>query len=515
MTELLTGATIADGTGAPLRRADVLLDDDRITAVLDPGTAPEHLPRRDLTGLVLAPGFIDAHSHADNAPLLTEHDTTKILQGVTTEVVGNCGFSLAPHDETHAAAVTGFLQRLFPTTTTPRPTFAELFAATDAAGYTTNHCPLIGHGTLRAATTGMTDAAADEQALRTMRDGLEEGMSAGAFGLSSGLGYPPARYATTEELIALARVLGGDGLYVTHMRNEGDELFSAIDEALRIGEVAGRTHISHLKAARPHNWGKLRPALHRLHRARNDGHDVRNDVYPYTASSTTLTALLPPDYLNGDDDYTLARLKDRSAYLELSTTIERRTSFDRILIASTPDHRYEGQTLTDIAAQRGIEPVQALIEVLVNERLRVSMTHFSMHEDDLERALRNEHTMIGSDGLPPGLGGKPHPRMTGTFPRVLARYVRDNEVLSLPEAIRKMTSLPAESFRIPDRGLIAEGKIADLVAFDPDEVTDVGDYQDPMRPPRGIPWVCQAGKTVVDNGSYLDIRNGTRLTPRG
>ncbi|MFC7340289.1 N-acyl-D-amino-acid deacylase family protein [Saccharopolyspora griseoalba] len=514
MTELLTGATIADGTGAALRRADVLLDDDRITDVVEPGTAPEHLPRRDLTGLVLAPGFIDAHSHADNAPLLPEHDTTKILQGVTTEVVGNCGFSLAPTGHDHAEAVTGFLGRLFPPTDMTWRGFAELYAATDAAGYVTNQCPLVGHGTLRAAATGMTDAAPDDEAARTMRAALEEGMSAGAFGLSSGLGYPPARHATTDELIDLAGVLGGSGLYVTHMRNEGDQLFNAIDEALRIGRAAGRTHISHLKAALPHNWGKLHPALHRLRRTRRAGHQVCNDVYPYTASSTTLTAMLPADYLAGDDEHTLNRLKSRSARWELATAIEQRTSFDRIAVASTPSHRFEGRTLADIAAELGVEPVQAMIEVLVSERLKVSMTHFSMHEDDLERALRDEHTMIGSDGLPPGLGGKPHPRMTGTFPRVLGRYARDRGVLSLPEAIRRMTSLPAEWFRIPDRGVIAPGRTADLVAFDPDTITDIGDYQDPMRPPRGLPWVCQAGRTVVDGGRYLGIRSGARLSPK-
>lgn len=512
MTELLTGARIADGTGAPIQHADVLIDDDRITSVITPGTAPGEIPRRDLTGLVLAPGFIDAHSHADNAPLLAEPDTTKILQGVTTEIVGNCGFSLAPGG--HTGAVTGFLGRLFPPTDISWRGFGELFATTDAAGYVTNHCPLVGHGTLRAAATGMTDAAPDDDAMRSMRDTLEEGMNAGAFGLSSGLGYPPARYADTEELIELARVLGGNGLYATHMRNEGDQLFNAIDEALRIGEVAGRTHISHLKAALAHNWGKLRPALHRLRRTRRTGQPVCHDVYPYTASSTTLTAMLPAEYLTGDDEHTLARLKNRSARSELATAIERRTSFDRISVASTPDHRFEGRTLVDIAAELGVEPVQAMIEVLVSEQLKVSMTHFSMHEDDLDNALRDEHTMIGSDGLPPGLGGKPHPRMTGTFPRVLARYVRDRGVLTLPEAIRRMTSLPADWFGIPDRGVIAAGKIADLVAFDPDSVTDVGDYQDPMRPPRGIPWVCQAGRTVVDEGDYLGIRGGTRLRPK-
>ncbi|MEB3370818.1 N-acyl-D-amino-acid deacylase family protein [Saccharopolyspora mangrovi] len=512
MTELLTGARLADGTGAPLRDAEVLLDRGRITAVEPPGTLPQHHPRRDLTGLVLAPGFIDAHSHADNAPLLTEHDTTKILQGVTTEVVGNCGFSLAPNTRTDV--LDGFLRRLFPPVEITWSGFAELFTATDSAGHVTNHCPLIGHGTLRVAATGMTDAAPSTEGLRHMRAMLEEGMSAGAFGLSTGLIYPPAMFATTGELTALAEVLGGDGLYATHMRDEGDHLLEAIDEALHIGRVAGRTHLSHLKVTGPRNWGTMPAALDRIHLARQSGHDVLQDVYPYTASSTTLTSVLPTDYLTGSSEHTLARLTATVAHDELAAALGENLHPDRILIATTASHRREGRTLAELAAAEDTDPLQVLIDVLVDEDLRVAMIHFSMHEDDLELALRDAGTMIGSDGLPPGSGGRPHPRMTGTFPRVLGRYARERGVLDLPDAIRRMTSLPAEAFGIPDRGVIAPGRIADLVAFDPDIVIDVGDYQDPVRPPAGIPWVCLAGRTVVDAGEFLGTRAGQRLNPR-
>ncbi|GAA4833550.1 amidohydrolase family protein [Saccharopolyspora rosea] len=511
MPELLTGATVVDGTGAAPRPADVLLDGDRITAVEPPGTLPTDAPHRDLTGLVLAPGFIDVHSHADNAPLLDEHDTTKIRQGVTTEVVGNCGFSLAPRSHPHADTLRTFLSRLFPPVPFTWTGFHDLFAATDAAGHVTNHCPLIGHGTLRIAAMGMTDAAPDDTALRTMRTALEEGMNAGAFGLSTGLIYPPAVFSTTDELIALARTLGGDALYATHMRDEGDTLLDAIDEALRIGATAGRTHLSHLKTTEPRNWGNMRHALDEIHRAR-DHQPLTQDVYPYTASSTMLTATLPRDYLTGDADDVLARLTSTPGRDRLATALAD-TRWDSILIATTASHRHEGRTIADIAETTGTEPVDALVDVLVTERLRATMIHFSMHEDDLELALSDPATMIGSDGLPPGTGGKPHPRLTGTFPRVLARYTRERGTLTLPEAVHRMTDLPARTFRIPERGRIAPGLIADLVAFDPDTVTDVGDYHDPLRPPRGIPWVCQAGHTVVADGTYLGTRRGTRLTP--
>ena len=511
-TVLLTGALLADGTGAPLRPADVLVEQGRITAVEAPGALPRDTGVRDLTGLVLAPGFIDVHSHADNAPLLTEHDTTKIHQGVTTEIVGNCGFSLAPCSTTQAGTLGTFLQRLFPPVEIGWTGFHDLFARTDDAGYVTNYCPLVGHGTLRIAATGMSDAAPDDEALRTMRTALEEGMTAGAFGLSSGLIYPPAVFSTTRELVHLAQVLGGDGLYATHMRDEGTALLEAIEEALHIGATAGRTHVSHLKAAGSENWGKVRPALARISDAREAGHTVAQDVYPYTASSTMLTATLPNHFLADEADAIVERLRSASGRAELAAANQDR-DWTKILIATTASHRHEGRTLAELAADQDVPPVDALIRVLVDEHLRASMISFSMHEDDLTDALSDPHTMIGSDGLPPGTGGKPHPRLYGTFPRVLGRYCRENGVFSLPEAVRRMTSLPAESFRIPERGLVAPGYVADLVAFDATTVTDVGDYHDPAHQPDGIPWVAQAGHTVVDQGQYVGTRLGRRLTP--
>ncbi len=517
---LLTGAHLADGTATPLRAADVLVEDGHITAVETPGTIPpDALPSRDLTGLVLAPGFIDVHSHADNAPLLPHDDTTKILQGITTEIVGNCGFSLAPTSSDHA--LSALTERLFPPLELTWSGFADLLTTTDQAGYVTNHCPLVGHSTLRVAAMGMSEHTPDDRAERTMRAGLDEAMTAGAFGLSSGLIYPPALFARTEELSTLAEVLGGDGIYVTHMRDEGSALLESITEALRIGAVAGRTHLSHLKAAGPGNWGAVPHALEKIDAARADGHRIAQDVYPYTASSTMLTATLPAEFLAGDERTLLNRLTSSTGRDELAEAFaagrpgwqHHGGGWDHVLVATTASHTDEGRTLAHIAAERGVDPVDALIEILVREKLRASMVHFSMHEHDLEAALADSHTMIGSDGLPPGTGGKPHPRLFGTFPRLLGRYSRDRAILDLPEAVRRMTALPAHEFRIPARGRIAPGYVADLVAFDPATVTDVGDYQDPAHPPHGIPWVCQAGRTVVDNGAHLGGRHGSRLTP--
>lgn len=521
---VLTGARIADGTGSGLRSADVLVLDGRIAGVAAPGTiSTEGRAIRDLAGLVLAPGFIDVHSHADNAPLLDVDDTTKILQGVTTEVVGNCGFSLAPRLPAHAETLSTFTRRIFPPLDWAWSTFSELLAVTDARGYVTNYCPLVGHGTLRIAAQGMSGNAVDADGMDIMRRELEAGMSAGAFGLSSGLIYPPAIFSDTAELVTLAEVLGGFGLYATHMRGEGETLFSSIDEALLVGAAAGRTHISHLKSSGRTNWGKLPEALSRIGAARDAGATVLQDVYPYTASSTMLTATLPTSFLAGSAQDTMARLNSPAGRDELTAGIEGGlpgwenhvggAGWDGILISTTDSHADEGETLSEIASRRGVEPVDALIEILVREELQASMVVFSMREDDLEAALADERTMIGSDGLPPGTGGKPHPRLFGTFPRVLGRYSRERAVLSLPEAIRRMTSLPAAAFGIPERGVLAGGYVADLVAFNADEVTDVGDYRDPVHPPVGIPLVMQGGTVVVENGTYCGPRSGARLTP--
>src|SRR5690606_1721480 len=244
----------------------------------------------------------------------------------------------------------------------------------------------------------------------------------------------------------------------------------------------------HLKAARPANWGKMPGALDRLRTARADTQPVTHDVYPYTASSTMLTSLLPPEFLNVEADTLVDRLSSSEGRDALAAALSDRDDFDRVLLATTASHRDEGVTLAELAEQDGISEIDALIEVLVREHLRVSAVMFTMHESDLELALSDEHTMVGSDGLPPGTGGKPHPRLYGTFPRVLGRYSRERAVLSLPETIRRMTALPARTFRIPDRGRVAPGYVADLVAFDPGTITDVGDYRDPIHSPRGIAW---------------------------
>jgi N-acyl-D-aspartate/D-glutamate deacylase len=516
------GATVVDGTGGPPGAYDVFVDGERIEDVRPHTDTHAGWNTVDATGLVIAPGFIDVHSHGDNAPLLPEDDTMKILQGVTTEVVGNCGISLAPTSSQHRDVLLAPRQAVMPVYEDIGATFADLLRATDAHGYVTNYVPLVGHGTLRIAAMGMERRAATPRERVLMRASLEESIEAGAFGLSTGLIYPPGVFSDLDELVDLAKCLPLGTIYTSHIRGEGDNLLDAVAEALAVGENAHvPVQISHHKACGKKNWGKTRDSLELIRQARARGVVVHQDVYPYTAGSTYLKAVLPPKFHEGGNEATLERLRNTEQLRELRTTLESDTSefqnfvaeagYDGILIAFTPSHRFEGYTIAEIAVQLACSAFDALIHVLVSEQLAAMMTIFLMNEDDIARVIRDEHTVIGSDGASPGVQGQHHPRSYGTFPRVIAHHVRELGTLTLETAIHKMTGLPARIFNIPDRGTIAAGKFADLVAFDPQTFSDDLDYRDPVRDPRGLAWVTQRGTQVVSGTTYLGRRCGARL----
>jgi N-acyl-D-amino-acid deacylase len=513
---LVRGGSVADGTGAPLREADVLLERGRIAALAAPGAIPLDGHRvLQADGHVIAPGFIDVHSHADNAPLLDDDDTTKIRQGVTTEVVGNCGFSLGPALDGRGAELARLLERLFPPQARSWATTAELFAALDARGSVTNWAPLVGHNTLRVAAAGTHDRSLTAEETRTAQRLLDEALAAGAFGLSSGLIYPPGVFSPADELVGLARRLGEGRVYATHMRDETTGLLNSIEETVALGERAGcRVQVSHLKAVGRRAWGLVDGALERLDDARARGVAIGQDAYPYEATSTMLTAVLPAWLGDGGPDALLARLDDASALARAREELAALgTDWEAIMVSSTADHAHEGETLPAIARGIGGDPFDALVHVLREQRLRVSMVRFAMDEADIATVLAHPETMIGSDGLPPGVGGRPHPRLFGTFPRVLGRYVRERALLSLPEAVARMTSLPARAFGLSDRGVIAPGRAADLVVFDPETIGEGGDYADPVHPPVGISAVVQGGWIVVQDGRWGGVRRGRRLRP--
>lgn len=519
---VLSGALVVDGTGAAPRPGWVEVRNGRIIRVHErPPSTDVGVARIDVSGYAVAPGFIDVHSHADNAPLLAAGDADKILQGVTTEVVGNCGFSLAPAGGEHATE--RFTDRLFPPLDHTWGSFGELFATTDAAGYVTNYAPLVGHGALRAAAGGSSPARTDELTAR-MRSALDEALEAGVLGLSTGLTYPPGAYASSDEVRDLVELLPPDAVYATHMRNEGAHIEASIRESL--AAVAGatcRVHISHLKLAGRRNWGRASSALGLLASARERGVRVTQDAYPYIAGSTTLTACLPPWAHEGGDRALMRRLTDPSTSKTIAQAVEDLTDdswenhvssagYDGVLISSTTDGQFEGMTVEQVADQLGCGPFEALRRILVQNELKATMVLFSMCDADVDAILADSHTMVGSDGLPPGLGGRPHPRQFGTFPRVLGEYTRDRGLLSLAEAVRKMTGFPASIFSLAGRGLIEEGAVADLVVFDPETVRDRGTFEEPTQHPLGIHLVFVGGTLVVEDGRWNGTRAGKRLT---
>jgi N-acyl-D-aspartate/D-glutamate deacylase len=520
------GATVVDGTGGAPAACDVFVAGERIEDVRPHADTHAGWNTVDATGLVIAPGFIDVHSHGDNAPLLPFDDTMKILQGVTTEVVGNCGISLAPTSLQHRASLMTSVEELMPVYEDIGSTFADLLRAADAHGYVTNYVPLAGHGTLRMAAMGMERRAPTAQEQAAMRAMLEEAIEAGAFGLSTGLIYPPGVFSELDELVDLAKCLPFGTIYTSHIRGEGDSLLDAVAEALTIGERAHvPVQISHHKASGKKNWGRTRDSLGLIRQARARGVVVHQDVYPYTAGSTYLKAVLPPAFHEGGNAATLERLRDPEHVRTLRALLESdspgfqnfvaEAGYDGILIAFTPSHRFEGKTVAEIASELGCAPFDALIRVLVDEQLAAMMTIFLMDEDDIARVLRDDHTAIGTDGAAPGKQGRHHPRSYGTFPRVIAQHVREMGTLSLESAVHKMTGLPARIFNIPDRGTIAPGQVADLVAFDPQTFSDDLDYRDPVRHPKGLAWVTQRGTHVVRGTTYLGGRRGARLRRGG
>ncbi len=521
-TFTLVGGMVVDGTGADPVHRDVAVEHGTLT-VLAPGTAPAG-DRIDVDGLVVAPGFIDVHSHADLEPMTPEGGdplhASRVRQGVTTEIIGNCGFSPFPVPAAAAPLVQRFLGVLFGPAADTFENLAAYRAAVESAGLASNVAPLIGHGTLRAATIGMADRPPTPNELIDMEQALRTALEQGAFGLSSGLCYPPATFAAPEELTALAEVATRAGaIYATHIRNETDLVGEALAEAVDTARTVGaKLHISHLKAAGRPNWGSAPGMLEVLDTARESGVDVTADAYPYTAGSTMLHSLLPPWLTNAGLDTMLARLGDpgvrRRVDVELAQGIPgwqnlgSAAGWERVTVASSPRHKErEGSSIAELGSHDETT-ADTIARLLTDEDGAVLAVIHAMDEEDVRAFLAWPQTMIGSDGIP--MPGMPHPRLTGTFPRVLGRYRTE----SLASTVRKMTGEPARRFGIPDRGFVTSGLVADLVILDPESVIDNGTYSDPWRAPSGIVHVFVAGHPAVWDGEPRDTTAGRVLTRR-
>jgi len=525
----IEGAEVIDGTGRPGARADVGIKDDRIVAIGDLHREPAG---RNLhaAGKVVTPGFIDMHSHSDWRLWENRRAESKVRQGVTTEVVGNCGFSPAPASDEFVDELRGFALHVPAGMDFRWRSVGEYLRAFDATATAVNVIQLIGHGTLRIAAMGFARRPPTTAELGVMQKLLADGIEDGAWGLSTGLIYAPGSYATTEEIVALASVAARHrGFYASHIRGEGATLLDAVREAIHVGREADLpVQISHVKAAGRPNWGKVADALQLIDAARAEGLDVMADVYPYTASSTSLRTLLPDWALEGGVAAMVERLGDPDVRARIRRDVESpatgqslldRIGWENVMVAFSPRRKdAEGKRIAEIAASRGMDALDAALELIVAEGGKGSMILFQLDERDLRRALAHPAVMIGSDGsalAPYGdlAAGKPHPRSYGTFPRVLGEYARNERVLPLPQAVHKMTGLPARRLGLKDRGVVAVGAKADLVVFDARRVADRATYQDPHQYPSGIEHVLVNGSFVIKDGEHTGSLPGRLLTP--
>ncbi|MDQ7821174.1 MAG: D-aminoacylase [Candidatus Eremiobacteraeota bacterium] len=528
---LIRNGTVCDGDGTPPFKADIAVGGDCIEAVGSLGGAAAGV-EIDAEGCVVAPGFIDVHSHADLHLLSDGLSLPKLMQGVTTEVVGNCGLSLVPARAADSKALREYLEGVLGNYEVPfiGTSLPEYMDALEEQGTAVNVASLTAHGSLRRKVMGLENAPPSGEHLDAMRAGVEEAMDAGAAGLSTGLAYPPAFYAKTDELTALCKAVARrGGVFSIHIRSEANFLIESIEEALTIARESGVSiEISHLKAYGAHNWHKAEKALMVIEHAREEGVDVSFDSYPYTYGSTILAALLPPGILSDGADL-VSLLADSAVRERIKREIMNESpgtenyatalGFDGLWKAilfsggsSGLNERYEGMPLGDIAEASGESPVDVILKLLQDEGGSAAMLVNGMNQENVDEIARHPLHMWGSDGL---YGGKPHPRTYGTFARVLEDFVCRRQVLTLPEAVRHMTSRPAEKFGLKGRGRLSKGYFADIAIFRLDEVRERAAIKEPRLFPEGIEAVIVNGKIAASKGRPTGEKPGRMLRKRG
>ncbi|MEX2182711.1 MAG: D-aminoacylase [Gemmatimonadaceae bacterium] len=523
---LITGGRVVDGTGAAWFYGDVAVRDGRIAAVAARGALGARTARdtMDARGLVVAPGFIDIQGHSGWYFLHGDARViAKVSQGVTSEILGEGNTPAPLHPQRSLATTADSLTRSF---AEPRG-FAAWLNAMEARGVSVNVGSFVGGSTIRQYGMGLRAGRADSAAMEEMRGALQRALEDGAFGLATALIYPPGIFADTDELIALARAMAPyGGLYISHIRSEGDQLLDAVDEAIRIGREGGvAVEIYHLKAGGPRNWDKGPQSIARIDAARAEGLDVQANMYPYPAGGTGLTSCLPP--AAQEDGRLFERLDSPAGRASIRAEIERPTTAwenlcdlagpEGVLIArlgSDSLQRYSGLRLSAIAAARGTDWIETAMTLIRAERNRVETLYFLMSEENVALNLRQPWMKIGTDAggpNPAAAQGLVHPRAYGTFPRILGRYVRDEQVVTLEDAVRKMTSATARRLGITDRGTLAVGMHADIVVFDPARIADRATFEQPHQVSVGVIATYVNGVAVWKDGQHTGAKPGRAL----
>lgn len=521
MDVIFRNGTVIDGSGAASIKADVAVKDGRIAAIgdLTHGEGRLEAAREiDATGHVVAPGFIDIHTHADIALLARPTHEPKVMQGVTTEVFSNCGLGFAPVTPEGLEIQKEYLLGLFGDATgvswgwrTVRE-FLDCYRGRIA----TNAAYLIPHGSVRVSVMGMADREATPDEVDQMADMVRQGMDDGAFGLSTGLWYAPMSFAGHAENVAVCRAVGErGGFFATHMRDYSGGIVDALEESYRISRDSGApVQVSHLQIGGAKNWGRAGEVLANLEAAKDGGLDVAFDSYPYTAGSTLIQATLPTWATSGGPSALLARLADpetREKIVHALNTADRDFTVHVLCGCRCARYNpYEGVSFADIAVKEGVSIGEVMCRIMEEDELQACFIAHLGRDDDLRQIMSHPLQMLGSDGL--HLPGKTHPRLYGAFPRLIARYVRDEPLLTLEDAVWKMTGFPAQRMGFKDRGLLREGYAADLTVFNPATIRDTATFDDPIRFPEGIPYVLVNGTAVVDQGRHTGKLAGEVLT---
>jgi N-acyl-D-amino-acid deacylase len=527
---ILVGGILIDGTGASPRQADVGVVGERVVAL---GQLRQRETKRavDVSGMYVTPGFIDIHGHSDLTLLVDPRAASKVRQGVTSDISGQCGSSAAPlaaqaREELRVWAARYGLEPAW-------NSLADYLAVVEGQGIALNFGTFVGHGNLRQMVMGGADRPALAEETQTMGKMLARSFEEGALGLSSGLFYAPSSYADITELSALAQVVADyGGCYASHIRNEGPFLEAALEEAMEVGRLSGaRVEISHLKLASRAHWGQAGRVLALLDAARIEGLDLAWDQYPYVAAATSLDAIVPPAFHSGGTAALLQRLRTEKDRARIALALaDEDSSWENLALdpgwedivlsfhPSQPD--LEGSTIAQIAAGRGSRPLETALGLIVESEAQAEIVIHCMDERDVATILCHPCTMISSDAEAvaadgPLSEGKPHPRTYGTFPRILGRCVREQGLLTWEEAIHRMTGLPAARLRLRDRGVVREGAFADLAVFDPQIIADTATYEDPHHYPEGIQQVLVNGRFVVHDGRQTDERPGRVLRRAG